>query len=109
MTTAECPLWREGPENCAFVTCRHHALTQGGRTIHPDALRAVKRKPLPLWTDEDAATAVQALPYRCSLDFAEGGPRTIRAVAMAEGVTKREVVDLEKIALHYLREGSGDD
>lgn len=92
----------EGPGDCPAVACRHHlAVDVVTRPINhrPRAPR------FPVRVDvRDGWDGVGAIDDRptCSLDFAEGGPRSRKEVAAALGISRSAVWKLELSALSKL-------
>ena len=91
-----------GARPCPCVTCRWHLLWVAPGVLHP-AARAAAPRPMSMWSADDAAAAISALPESCALDVADQGGAPAERIGELIGVSKQGALDAEERALGLLR------
>lgn len=73
------------PRPCPYVSCRHHLLLE---VRGPDIWVNYPRRHR-LRDDEPVEDVLELMPFSCSLDAAEDGPKRLEEVAGMFGVTRQ--------------------
>lgn len=90
-TRADC---KDGPRPCPWVMCRHHLYLEVNSETGKIRINFPTRE-------------VWELEHTCSLDIAEGGPNSLKAVGQVFKVSRERIRQLETLGLLALKERLG--